>query len=304
MLPLVSKVYREMICWLSTVSPLLTTKILYYQAFKRKLDLKNPKTLNEKLQYLKLHDYYENPLVTQCADKYLVRDYVTECGCGEILNELYDVWNSADTIVWNELPEKFVLKCNHGCGYNIVCDNKSQFSEVAVKKQLNNWMKEDFWKLSAETNYRDIPRRIICEKYLQPSFGKLPEDYKVYCFNGKAEYVMVCIGREFGHPKFYYFDRYWNLQRHLTKDGIEAPDNFNPEKPDGIENVFSYAEKLSKPFPFVRADFYLFDGQVYFGELTFTPGACLDNKRLPKTDLMFGEMLYLENMDEKENEVN
>lgn len=292
-LPLMSKVYHKMICCLSTVSPTLTTKILYYNAFKRRLDLKNPKTLNEKLQYLKLHDYYENPLVTQCADKYLVRDYVTDSGCSEILNEFYNVWESADDIIWDELPEKFVLKCNHGCGYNIICDDKSKFNDSKVKEQLHKWMKEDFWKFSAETNYRDIPKRIVCEKYLQPSVGKLPEDYKVYCFNGKAEYVMVCVGREFGRPKFYYFDRYWNLQR-LTKDVIEAPVDFALEKPDGIDKVFYYAEELSKPFPFVRADFYLFDGLVYFGELTFTPGACLDNKRLPETDLHLGNLLYLD----------
>ena len=294
MIPIISKIYSRTICVLSTVSPTLATKFLYYRAFKKRLNLKNPRTLNEKLQYLKLRNYYKNPLVTQCADKYLVRDYVTNSGCNEILNEFYGVWDSADSIIWSKLPEKFVLKCNHGCGYNIICDDKGLLSEYDVKNQLNQWMEEDFWKFNAETNYRYIPKRIICEKYLQPSVGKLPDDYKVYCFNGKAEYVMVCIGREYGHPKFYYFDRDWNLQRRLTKDGIEAPEDFNPEKPDGIEKVFSYAERLSEPFPFVRADFYLFNGQVYFGELTFTPGACLDNGRLTNTDLMFGDMLYLE----------
>ena len=116
---------------------------------------------------------------------------------------------------------------------------------------------------------------------------------KFYCFNGKAEYVLCCYGRgENERPSFYFFNRQWELQR-LNKQGLEAPEGFTLPKPDGIDQLFDYAETLSKPFPFVRADFYLENGKPYFGELTFTPSGGFDNGRLPSTDLLFGQMITL-----------
>ena len=118
-------------------------------------------------------------------------------------------------------------------------------------------------------------------------------DYKFYCFNGVAKYVLCCIGREEGQkPAFYFFDRDWQLQR-LNRQGQAAPEGFTIPKPEGMDQLFEYAEKLSKPFPFVRADFYLERGQAYFGELTFTPGGGFDYGRLPESDLLFGSMVQL-----------
>ena len=120
-----------------------------------------------------------------------------------------------------------------------------------------------------------------------------PEDYKVYCFNGKAKFILVCVGREKdGHPKFYFFDEKWNLAR-INKDSKNAPEGFSLEKPVCFDKLLNYAEKLAKPFPFVRADFYIVKDKVYFGELTFTPSGGLDSNRLPETDLMMGKMLKL-----------
>ena len=112
---------------LSTISPTLCSKLLYYRAFRRKLDLQHPQTLNEKLMWLKLNEYEKDPLVVQCADKYRVRDYVKAMGCGEILNELYGVYERPEDIPWDKLPQRFVLKCNHGCGYNILCRDRGSF---------------------------------------------------------------------------------------------------------------------------------------------------------------------------------
>lgn len=278
--------------FLVLISPKYATKVLYKSTFRKKLDLERPQTLNEKVQWLKLNTYYNNPLVSQCADKYKVRDYVIQCGCGEILNELYLTWNRVDEIDWKSLPDKFAIKCNHGCGYNIVCSNKSNLDENSTKRTLKRWMKEDYWKVYAEVNYKYIEKKIICEKFLEPQDGTMLSDYKVYCFNGKAEYVMLCLGREEGHPRFYYFDRNWQLLPY-SKDGLEVKDGKKFIKPDGFELLFEYAEKLASPFPFVRADFYLVDGEVIFGELTFTPSAGLDATRLVSTDKYFGSLVDL-----------
>lgn len=277
---------------LSTLSPRLTSKLLYRSAFKRKLDLKNPVTLNEKLMWLKLNSYYKNPLITKCADKYRVREYIKQAGYKNILNELIGTWDRAEDIEWDKLPNKFVMKCNHGAGYNIICRDKKSFNIDKAKRKLENWLNEDYWKKSAEINYKFIEKKIICERFLEMGDGSLPEDYKVYCFNGVAHCVMVCTNRETGDPKFYYYSKNWESLPY-SSDIINSPVDFTLEKPEGIDEMFKIAEHLSKPFPFVRVDFYLLKGRVIFGELTFTPGAALDINRLPKTDKIFGDLLKL-----------
>lgn len=276
---------------LSTIAPTYATKLFYKKTLNKRLDLNNPKTLNEKIQWLKLNTYKDNPLVTKCADKFLAREYVKSIGCGEILNDLIAVWDSVEEIDWSKLPKKFVLKVNHGSGYNIICDNLSKLDINETEEQLKLWLKEDFWKLHAEINYKHIPKKIICEKFIETKHGSLPNDYKFYCFNGEPKYVLLCTERELGKAKYYYFDRNWNLMPY-TKDAIENP-NIKIDKPEGIDEAFEYAEKLAKPFPFVRVDFYLEQGRTIFGELTFTPARGMDKKRLPEVDRKFGELLKL-----------
>lgn len=291
-----NQISKSVYCMATLISPKLNTQLRYRRAFKKKLDLNNPKTLNEKLLWLKLNKYMKAPLVIQCADKYAVRDYIKDCGCEEILNDLIAVYDSPEEIDWDALPEKFVLKWNFGAGMNIICDDKSKLDKEQTLKQLKKWGKCKFWLHNSEMQYKYAPKKIICEKYLNDGKGKLPSDYKVYCFNGDAKYVMLCVGREFGHPKFYFFDQEWNLCR-INRDSIAAPADLNVEKPKCIDAIFKYAEILSKPFPFVRADFYAVDDKVYFGELTFTPAGAMDTSRLPETDIMFGEMLHIEELE-------
>ena len=277
---------------LATVSPSLASRYWYWGLFKRPLRLNAPVTLNEKLMWLKLNTYKDNPLVTLCADKYRVREYLEEKGCGRILNELYGAWDSAEEIDWDSLPDSFVLKCNHGCGYNILCPDKSKLDIEATKAQLTRWLREDFWKKHAEIHYRDIPKKIICEAYLGE--GLANEDYKIYCFHGKPCYILYCTAREAGKPRFYFFDLDWNLCP-ITKDGKRAEPGFTVEKPSRLKEMVEYAAILSAPFPYVRADFYHVEDRVVFGELTFTPAGALDTNRLPETDLLFGSMLHLPN---------
>ena len=279
---------------ITRISPWLNTQILYRHRFGKWLDLNNPQTSNEKILWLKLNTYYKNPLITQCADKYAVREYVEKCGCGEILNELYGYWTNPDDIDFDKLPNKFVLKNNYYYHMNMVVTDKSKLDITATRNELKEWLKSDGHLCASEMQYADIPKKIIAEKFIDTKDGLAPADYKIYCCNGKPLYVMVCVGREQNVlPKFYYFDIKGNLQRELTRDGLNAPKDFHYDIPAGWEQMIKYAEKLSAPFPFVRADFYLENGQVIFGELTFTPAEGLDNNKLYQADIAIGEQIVL-----------
>lgn len=280
---------------LTLLSPRLNTEVVYYFKFGKRINLKKPQTLDEKIQWLKLNTYYKNQLVTQCADKYAVRAYIERCGCGEILNELYGVYDKVEDIPWGSLPKQFVIKWNFGCGQNLICFDKDKLDVDLAKRKLKRWYKEHsiFYLPYSEMQYKGIPPRLVCEKLIETEDGELPVDYKLYCFNGKADCVLVCTNRQSGHPDYYFFDREWKLKRY-NKKGKAAPTNFTLPKPVNLELLFDYADKLSKPFPFVRADFYLEKGKVTFGELTFTPCGGFDVNRLPETQLLFGNMVRLD----------
>ena len=286
---------RQFRMLLTDISPKLNTKYVYHRTFGKPIDLQNPTTLDEKIQWLKLNTYYNNQLVTDCADKYKVREYVEKCGCGEILNQLYGVYDNPEEINWDELPDKFVIKWNFGCGQNFICKDKSQYNEHQVKKMLWKWRKahRTFYRNMSEMQYKTIEPKLICEKLIETETGELPKDYKLYCFNGVPDCALVCADRiSAGHASYYFFDKDWNLKRY-NKMGLEAPENFSLSRPANYEKLFEYAAVLSKPFPFVRTDFYLEKGKITFGELTFTPSGGFDKGRLPSTQLLFGNMLRL-----------
>lgn len=291
---LLSSAFRRI---LTRISPTLNTKICYLVKFKRRINLISPKTLNEKISWLKLNTYNGNLLVKQCADKLRVRDYIEESGLGELLNPIYGVYTNVDDIEWEKLPEAFALKLNVGCDRNIIVPDKAMLDIEQTKETMREWLKDNtYWVEYSELQYKGVEPCILIEKYLgDKETGALPIDYKFYCFNGIPEYVMFCVGREHeGHPKFYFFDRNWELAR-INRDSKAAPEGFTIKKPDCIDRLFEAAAILSKPFPFVRADFYIVDNKPIFGELTFTPTAGMDTNRLPETDIMMGKMLKLPN---------
>ena len=274
------------------ISPKLSVKFWYRLYLKKPLDLEHPKTLDEKIQWMKLYYYKDNPLVYQCADKFRVRDYVKNCGLEHILNDLIATYHSANEINWDVLPQKFVLKWNFSNGGNIICSDKSKLDRKQAIKELNRFQKIKPHLKYAEPQY-DVEKVLLCEKFIETQNGEAPVDYKFYCFNGEAKYVLCGYGRSIDRrPAFYFFDKDWQLQR-FNKMGKEAPEGFTMPKPEGMDDLFHYAEILSKPFPFVRADFYLENGKAYFGELTFTPGGGYDMNRLPETQLKFGQMVNL-----------
>lgn len=286
---------------LYNISPKLLLKVrflTYFPYYRKFLSFNTPITLDEKIQWLKLNYYDGNKLISQCADKYAVRDYIEKCGCGDILVNLIGVYDNASEIDWDSLPNKFVAKWNFGCGHNLICRDKKLLDFNKATKTLNEWKKDSnkFYKWGAEMQYKSIVPKLIIEEYIETNNNLAPVDYKVYCFHGEPYCVLTCTGRESGHPKFYLVDKEWNLLR-LNKAGLEAPKGYVPFKPDGYEQIFKYAKILSKDFPFVRADFYIENRKVYFGELTFSPGNGFDYNRLLSTNILFGEMLHLDKID-------
>lgn len=277
---------------LTIASPTLASKYFYRKTFKKKLDLKYPRTFNEKLMWLKL--YWQNPIKSICADKYKVREYIVNEGLKECLNQLYGVYNKPEEIIWDNLPEKFVLKVNNTCGANIICNNKHELNEIEVKKKLKTWLKDKFYLKNAEIHYKDIPAKIICEKYLETDQGFTPIDYKIYCFNGEPKVVMLCKDRDIKDVKYYFCDLegnvlpYDSMGEELLRKGVT-----HLELPECIEEMYSISRKLSKSFPFVRMDFYDYNGQAIFGEMTFTPCACLDNTLTERAEREMGEWIAI-----------
>ncbi len=276
-------------CTLTIISPVLNSRYHYKKEFKRKLNLKNPHNFNEKLLWLKLNTYYKNQLVTKCADKYAVRDYVKECGYESILNELYGVYNCVEDIPWNELPNKFALKWNFGCGFNIICTDKSKINIEETKRQLKKWGKRKYYLQYSEMQYKNTIKRLICERYLDTEQGFLPYDYKVYCFNGEPKAILVCMERE-NSMKAVFMSPSWEF--------IDAPKKYGkvnqiPAKPEGLDMMLESASCLSKPFPFVRIDYYMYRRNAIFGEMTFTPAGCLYTSQTNAEIMPMGEMLQI-----------
>lgn len=265
---------------------------MFKATMKYPLNLENPKTFNEKLQWLKL--YNRNPLYTKLVDKYKVRDYISEKIGEEYLIPLLGVWDNPDDIDFDSLPNKFVLKCNHNSGLGMcICADKNKLDVKEVKKELKKGLNQDYYLSGREWPYKNVPRKIIAEKYMvDDSTSNEFTDYKFFCFNGYVDCVMVCLDRNSGDPKFYFFDKDWKLKR-LNKRGKEAPKDFTIPKPKCIDEMFEIASKLSEGFPFVRVDLYQSYGKIYFGEMTFYPDSGFDSNILKESDYYFGKLIDL-----------
>ena len=267
------KVYTPLREWgyatATRISPKWNNAMRYRAAFGKKPNLDDPQTFSEKLLWLKFNRYNGNPLVVQCADKYRVRDYITQCGCGDILNDLIGVWDKAEDIPWDTLPDKFALKWNFGAGMNIICTDKAALSREQTVRQLNEWRRNKCWLSHAEMHYRDIDKKIICETFLEVPQAQVIPDFKVYCFHGKPQAILVMHDRGSG-VKTEFFDTDWQKLDNSAK--YSAPTT-QTEKPACLERLLSVCETLSAPFPFVRCDFYIIGERIVFGELTFTPAA-------------------------------
>ena len=240
----------------------------YFIKHKRKLNLKKPKRYTEKLQWYKL--YYRDSVMTECVDKYRVRDYVTSKGLSHILNDLYMVFDAPNSIDLENLPEKFVLKSSNGSGTNLLCKDKNTLVQADVQRQFNEFFAQSNASAGREWVYSGGEKPvIIAEKLLEDPTQINNEicDYKFLCFNGKPEYIVYDVDRVTNHKRNIY-DTQWN-NLHIASDCPCADVEY--QKPENLQEMLEIAEILCKDFPAVRVDLYSIEGKIYFGELTFFP---------------------------------
>lgn len=268
----------------------------YYNAIGHKLNWDNIQTYTEKMQWAKLYD--KNPLKAVLADKYLVRNYVEKkIGSGYLI-PLLGVWDNFSDIDFSKFPNSFVLKTNHGSGTNLIVKDKSNLNLKRAKRMFDDWMSIDYaYNSGFEMHYTDIKPKIIAEKYMETSTGGGLPDYKFLCFGGRPYYCWVDNGRFTNHTRNVY-DLDWNLQpwsqcHPISKVLIDKPANF--------EIMVKFAQRLSEGFSHVRVDFYNIDGNIYFGEMTFTNASGLERIYPDEWDKRLGDLWDLD-IQKKTNE--
>ena len=264
--------------------------------FRKKMgyfcNLKNPKTFNEKIQYLKFNQYKDNKLVTECADKYKVREYIIKKGLEDTLVPLLGVWDKVEEVKFNELPNEFVLKCNHGSGYNIICADKLKLNTEKCILKLREWLEEDFSLKVLEPHYANIKKRIIAEKYL----GQEVLDYKFFCFAGNPEFLYISrvVPNTNGLVKCCFWDSDGNRAEFERTDELFFDNHELPKLPKAFGEMKRIASVLSSDFPFVRVDLFCVDEKIYFSELTFTPAAGMMPFKPQKWDRIWGDKIKLD----------
>lgn len=265
-------------------------KMQYRYITHHKLNLKDPKRYTEKLQYLRLYTYPKNPLVSKCASRDGVRDYLKDNNLEKYLIKSYGVYDKFDDIDFNKLPNSFVLKCTHACAFNEIVKDKTKFDKKASRKKFNKWLKTNYGKKTVELHYSPIKPRILIEEYIG-DIDKLPLEYKIHVFNGVAKslYVVSGRGKDIRYNN-YYID--WTPFDGSQFNGWKKTD-YELQKPANFDEMVELAQKLAKPFPFVRVDLYNINGKIYFSEMTFTPAKgtlILDDD---KCDFEMGEWLKI-----------
>lgn len=256
-----------------------------------KLDLSNPKSFSEKIQWLKLNN--RNPLYTTLVDKYAVKNYVAKIIGEDHIIPILGVWNSAEKIDFDSLPNKFVLKTTNGGGGNVlVCKNKLTLNREASIKKMDMQLKQrSIYKTYREWPYKNVTPRIIAEKYMEDENGEL-NDYKFFCFNGKPQYCQVIRDR-FTKETIDFYDLEWN---HMPFVGLNpvVENGLNPvEKPRCLKALIEACESLSEGIPFVRVDFFVINNQFYFGEMTFYPASGLGAFRPMEWNYRLGDLIKL-----------
>lgn len=270
------------------ISPELDLKILFIIKQGYKLNLQNPQSYNEKIQWIKLNE--KNDLMPKCCDKYLVRQYVESKGLKDILNEIYWQGFNPKEIPFDSLPDKFVIKATHGSTFNIICKDKSKLDKKKTIKLCQKWLKHKFLPCYGEWFYGKEKPRIIVEKYLEQKESDQLYDYKIFCFNGKAKYIRFDSDR-FENHKMDVYDISWNK---LEGYSMGYPNsNKEIEKPKNLDKMIEIANVFSKDFKHVRVDLYNINGEIYFGEMTFTNGSGFDKFEPRAFDYKMGGELQL-----------
>lgn len=273
-------------------SDIIQVKKAWYSRMSYKLDLKIPQSYNEKLQWLKLYDH--NPLYTTMVDKYAVKEYVANLVGKEYIIPTLGVWDKYDDIDFNILPDQFVLKCTHDSGGLVICKDKNKLDLTKAKHKIESSLRTDYYLAGREWPYKNVPRRIIAEKFMEDAKTGELRDYKFFCFDGKVKWLFIATDRQNREePYFDFFDMDFN---HLPMQHGHPNAPVSPEKPQNFELMKELAARLSKDIPHVRVDFYEVDGKVYFGELTFFHHGGWTPFTPEKWDYIFGEEIKLPNL--------
>ena len=255
----------------------------------KKLHLRNPKRFNEKLQWLKL--YNRRPEYVTMVDKVAVKEYVAEIIGEEYIIPTIGIWESVDDINFDSLPDRFVIKCNHNSGQGMyICTDKSKMDVEKVKRELRNGLAQDYYLVDREWPYKNVPRKIIAEEYIDDGSGKGLNDYKVFNFNGEPCIIQVDFDRFTNHKKNLYTTD-WKLCNfsfnYPSHPEIEIP------RPVNLDEMLRVAKVLAKNIPYVRTDFYSVNGKLYFGEITFFPASGYGKFIPDEYDVKFGSMITL-----------
>ncbi|WP_242876304.1 ATP-grasp fold amidoligase family protein [Desulfosporosinus hippei] len=263
--------------------------LVYRARMGKKLNILNPKTFNEKLQWLKIYD--RNPLYTTLVDKLAVRKYIGHILGEECLIPILGAYDSFDEIDFENLPNQFVLKCTHDSGGLVICKNKRKFDKEAARSKINRCLKRNYFYHGREWPYKNVKPHIICEQYIvNENYAEL-NDFKFMCFNGEPKCSFVCLNRNSpAGLNVDFYDMDWNpmsFERHYPRSGtiIEKPKNFT--------KMIEFSKQLSKDIPFLRVDFYEVNGVLYFGELTFYPGNGFEEFTPEEFDYALGEWIRL-----------
>ena len=258
----------------------------YYLGYKPNLN--NPKSFNEKLQWLKLNDRKDeySLLVDKCEVKKIISNLIGE----EYIIPTIGIYDSFEEIDFSILPNKFVIKCTHDSGGVIICKNKNDLDLKSIKKKINHFLKHNYYLKHREWPYKNVKPRIIIEEYLSDTMN----DYKFQCFNGKLDSVFVCEGRNTKKGvKYYYFDSDWNYLNYCDYKDIDNK-NFDLLKPKNYDKMLKIVNIICEKFKQVRVDLYNIDGKIYFGEITFFTNAGYDTTISKEADLLMGERLILD----------
>ena len=253
------------------------------------IDFKHPQTFNEKLQWLKLYDH--NPEYIKMVDKVEAKKYAARIIGEEHIIPTLAVYDRTEDIIFDELPNQFVLKCTHDSGGIVICQDKSKLNIEEAKRKLNKGLKNNYFYQNREWPYKHVKPRIIAEAYMEDESEFELKDYKFFCFNGVPKFLKVDFGRYIDHHANYY-DMDWNLLPfdELPYDRVEDK---NILKPIDFNNMINIAQELSKDIPFVRIDLYNVKGKIFFGELTFFPASGMAKYNPIEWDYKFGSYINL-----------
>lgn len=264
-------------------------KFFYKFHFNKSLDFNNVKTFNEKLQWLKLYD--RKPQYTRMVDKYQVRGYISETIGEKYLIPLLGVYENFDEINLNKLPKQFVIKCNHDSGGIVICQDKSKLDIIHARNKITKALKKNYYYSWREWPYKNVKPRIICEEFMVDKNNNELKDYKFMCFNGKVKCMFVCLNRNKSEGlNVDFYDTNWipmPFERHYSRSNIEI------EKPKNFNEMITLSEIVSKDIPFLRVDFYEINDKIYFGELTFFPGAGFEEFSPESYDEELGKWIVL-----------